>query len=55
MSGGDVLRVETGAMHSFTGIEPTLLLEVSKPSIIDDNFFENTDIPIGGNYRPRQR
>ena len=52
MSTGDVLRVETEAMHSFTGIEPTLLLEVSKPSIISDNYFENAKIPIGGNYRP---
>lgn len=52
METGDVLRVETGIMHSFTGIEPTLLLEVSKPSIIVDNYFEDTRIPIGGNYRP---
>ena len=51
MKAGDVLRVETGTPHIFTGIEPTLLLEVSKPSIIDDNYFENTTIPIGGNYR----
>ena len=48
---GGVLRVETEAIHSFTGIGPALLLEVSKPSIIDDNYFENADIPIGGNYR----
>ena len=53
MKTGDVLRVPTGKLHSFTGIEPTLLLEVSKPSIIDDNYFENTSIPIGGNYRGR--
>lgn len=48
---GDVLRVATGEKHCFTGIESTLLLEVSKPSMIDDNFFEDTRIPIGGNYR----
>jgi N-acetylneuraminate synthase len=46
---GDTLRVETGRRHSFTGIEASLLLEVSKPSIIADNYFENPDIPIGGN------
>jgi quercetin dioxygenase-like cupin family protein len=46
---GDTLRVETGRKHSFTGIEASLLLEVSKPSIIADNYFENPDIPIGGN------
>ena len=50
MSAGDVLRVDTGKYHSFSGIEPSLLLEISKPSIITDNYFENTHIPIGGNY-----
>jgi mannose-6-phosphate isomerase-like protein (cupin superfamily) len=48
---GGVLRVETGVEHSFTGIGPALLLEVSRPSIIDDNYFANRDIPIGGNFR----
>ena len=52
MAKGDVLRVETGTLHGFTGIEPTLLLEVSRPSFIEDNFFENVKIPIGGNYKP---
>jgi mannose-6-phosphate isomerase-like protein (cupin superfamily) len=51
MKTGDTLRMETGVYHSFTGIEPTLLLEVSKPSIIDDNYFTDTRIPIGGNYK----
>jgi len=51
MNPGDVLRVDTGSSHSFTGIESSLLLEVSKPSLIDDNYFENTRIPFGGNYR----
>lgn len=50
---GDTLRMETGVYHSFTGTEPTLLLEVSKPSIIDDNYFEDVRIPIGGNYKGR--
>lgn len=49
---GDVLRVDTKVDHSFTGAGPALLLEVSKPSIIDDNFFANRRIPIGGNYQP---
>ncbi len=51
MGAGDVLRVEVGKDHRFTGLGPCLLLEVSKPSIIADNYFENTNIPIGGNYR----
>jgi mannose-6-phosphate isomerase-like protein (cupin superfamily) len=49
MKTGDVLRVETGKAHRFTGMEPTLILEVSRPSIISDNYFEDTRIPIGGN------
>ncbi|OGD18040.1 MAG: hypothetical protein A2W03_07130 [Candidatus Aminicenantes bacterium RBG_16_63_16] len=51
LSAGDVLRVEVGKDHRFTGLGPCLLLEVSKPSIIADNYFEDTNIPIGGNYR----
>jgi mannose-6-phosphate isomerase-like protein (cupin superfamily) len=51
MKTGDLLRAETGAMHRFTGIEATLLLEVSKPSIVSDNYFEDPRIPIGGNWK----
>ncbi len=32
------------------GLGPALLLEVSQPCEIDDNYFENTTIPIGGNH-----
>jgi mannose-6-phosphate isomerase-like protein (cupin superfamily) len=51
MRTGDVLRMATGVKHRFTGIEPTLILEVSRPSIIADNYFDDTRIPIGGNYQ----
>jgi quercetin dioxygenase-like cupin family protein len=51
LKAGDVLRVERGAAHRFTGIEPSLLLEVSKPSIIADNYFKDRRIPIGGNFK----
>jgi len=51
MSPGDVLRVENSKYHSFTGIGPALLLEISMPCMVDDNYFENSDIPIGGNYK----
>jgi mannose-6-phosphate isomerase-like protein (cupin superfamily) len=51
MSPGDVLRVDSGKFHSFTGIGPALLLEISMPCVVDDNYFENPDIPIGGNYK----
>lgn len=48
---GDVLAVPLLAKHSFTGVGgPALLMELSQPCIIDDNFFEDTRIPIGGNY-----
>jgi len=37
-----------GVGHSFTGIGPALLLEVSMPSILQDNFFENKSIGNDG-------
>ena len=52
MSAGDVLRMECGQRHSFTGAGPVLVLEISKPCLVDDNYFEDPNIPIGGNYRP---
>jgi len=47
---GDVLAIEPGQGHSFTGRGPALLLELSMPCEIDDNYFEDKHIPIGGNY-----
>jgi mannose-6-phosphate isomerase-like protein (cupin superfamily) len=55
MGPGDVLPVDQGTDHSFTGRGPALLLEVSKPCHISDNYFANTDIPIGGNYNGEPR
>ena len=49
MGPGDVLPVAPGKRHTFTGAGPALLLEVSKPCVIDDNYFEDARIPIGGN------
>ncbi len=51
MDEGELAAVPPGRVHSFTGIGPALLLELSTPCLIDDNYFENTAIPIGGNYR----
>ncbi|MBT3377679.1 MAG: cupin domain-containing protein [Lentisphaerae bacterium] len=51
MTEGDVLPVAPGELHSFTGMGPALLLEVSKTCLVDDNYFADPDIPIGGNYR----
>ena len=50
MHEGEVLPVDQWKYHSFTGVGPALLLEISKPCVIDDNYFEDTRIPIGGNY-----
>lgn len=55
MRPGDCLPVPPGKHHRFTGKGPALLLEVSKPCLVKDNFFENKDIPVGGNYRKRPR
>lgn len=51
MGEGEVLPVEPGKPHSFSGIGPALLLELSMPCEIDDNYFEDRNIPIGGNYK----
>lgn len=49
MEKGEVLPVPPGRKHSFTGLGPALLLEISQPCVIDDNYFADRDIPIGGN------
>lgn len=53
MAKGDVLAVPPNKMHSFTGVGPALLLEISMPCVVDDNFFENRDIPYGLNCKDR--
>ena len=50
---GDCLPVPPGKPHRFTGKGAALLLEVSRPCLVQDNFFENPDIPLGGNYGKR--
>jgi mannose-6-phosphate isomerase-like protein (cupin superfamily) len=45
---GDTLVMPPGQKHSFTGVGPALLLEVSMPSRRDDNFFENAGIGDAG-------
>lgn len=47
MKEGDVLPVPPGRFHSFTGIGPALLLELSMPCEIADNQFADPRIPIG--------
>lgn len=50
MEPGDVLRVECGRPHEFRGIGPALILEISRPCIVADNYFADSTIPIGLNY-----
>jgi N-acetylneuraminate synthase len=45
---GDILVVPTETKHSFTGLGPCLLLEVSMPSVPGDSYFENTAIGDSG-------
>lgn len=55
MAEGEVLPVPPGIVHRFTGVGPALLLELSMPCEVDDNFFDDPAIPIGGNWRGRPR
>jgi quercetin dioxygenase-like cupin family protein len=49
---GDVLLINVGKFHRFSALETSLILEVSKPCIGGDNFFENKAIPFGENHDP---
>lgn len=48
MREGDVLSMPPLMGHSFTGIGPALVLEVSMPSVLDDNFFDDPRIGRSG-------
>lgn len=48
---GETLALKPGVFHSFTGLEPSLLLELSMPCEVSDNFFADRRIPIGANYQ----
>jgi mannose-6-phosphate isomerase-like protein (cupin superfamily) len=48
MHAGDRLVMPPGAGHSFSGVGPALVLEVSMPSITQDSFFNDTRIGDGG-------
>lgn len=45
---GELLVMPPGQRHSFTGLGPALLLEVSMPSIRQDSYFANADIGAAG-------
>lgn len=48
MNEGDLLTMPPGTGHSFTGTTNALLLEVSMPSTLNDNFFEDRRIGKNG-------
>jgi N-acetylneuraminate synthase len=48
MQEGDLLPMPPGTGHSFTGVGPALVLEVSMPSILQDNFFSDNRIGKDG-------
>ena len=48
MREGDLLVMPAGVKHSFTGMGPVLILEVSMPSILQDNFFADKRIGQDG-------
>jgi quercetin dioxygenase-like cupin family protein len=48
MPQGASLAILPGTWHSFTGVGPALLLEVSMPSVVGDNFFDDTQIGHAG-------
>lgn len=48
MREGDHLATPPGTGHSFTGIGDALLIEVSSPSVLQDNFFEDKNIGDNG-------
>ena len=55
MGEGEVLPVGRGKYHSFKAVAPALLLECSTPCVIDDNYFQDPAIPIGGNSAGRNQ
>jgi quercetin dioxygenase-like cupin family protein len=48
---GDVFPVLPGRFHEFSGLEASLILELSQPCIVDDNFFENPAVCYGENFQ----
>lgn len=47
MNPGDILPMNVGAKHGFKGIGDALLLEISKPCFVDDNYYEDLRVPLG--------
>jgi mannose-6-phosphate isomerase-like protein (cupin superfamily) len=52
---GGCLTVPEKIPHSFNGVVPSLLLEVSQPCRVKDNVFHDPHIPIGPNFKKLSR
>jgi mannose-6-phosphate isomerase-like protein (cupin superfamily) len=48
MREGDLLVMPPGLGHSFTGVGPALILEISMPSVPGDSYFEEKSIGANG-------
>jgi quercetin dioxygenase-like cupin family protein len=48
MRQGELLGMPPGTGHSFTGLGPALVLEISMPSILKDSFFADHNIGDNG-------
>jgi D-lyxose ketol-isomerase len=44
---GDTLTIERWIDHEFTGLEDSVILEVSQPTVVDDNYFTAEGISYG--------
>lgn len=55
MAPGETLRVDVNKPHSFTGRGAVLILEISRPCVVADNYFADPNIPIGGNHPGTRR
>lgn len=51
MKPGEVLAMDVNSKHGFRGVGSALLLEISKPCFVEDNFFEDHRIPLGENFQ----
>lgn len=49
---GDSLLIKPWKYHDITGVGSMLLLELSMPGIVDDNYFLSPQVPIGQNFQP---
>jgi len=47
LNAGDTLTIERWIDHEFTGLEDSVILEVSQPTVVDDNYFTAEGISYG--------